>query len=156
MGYNCNLSGKTFVNVVTATGGSTTKIIDLTHYLCGNRRICCSGSFAPSATITYTTKDIVDVGNGSYFLVISLSGVLNYLPVKASSCCCATECQCPVSEPFYTDIMVDYENADAPTYTGGTVVVTPICNCCGQNVTNAVDIKTSVTITAPSSTTTTT
>lgn len=153
MGCKCNLNGRTFVNFVASTGGSMTKIIDLTHYLCNGRRMCVTGSMAPTATITYTTKEITDVGNGSYFLTIGLSGLLSYAPVQSYSYCCASECNCPIVEPFYVEINVDYENADAPTYTEGIVVVTPIVNCCNQSTTNAVDIKTSVTITAPSSTT---
>ena len=57
MPCNQNLNGRTFVNTVIPAPGATatdaTYVVDLTHYTCGNRKICANGAYPINSQLSY-------------------------------------------------------------------------------------------------------
>lgn len=148
MACNCN-NGQTYLNSLVplpgATAASATYVMELTHYTCGNRKICINGAFPLTANLNYTILGIQSVGNNAYNLDVLVSGTCTYMPYRqGQNCGCG--CQgspCPVTENIWTTISVPVASETEPTITAGTCKVSPanVKDCC--NVTNAVAITTS-------------
>ena len=53
----CNYNGQTYVNTCIAAPGATatdaTYVVDLTHYTCGNRKICANGAYPVTSDLNY-------------------------------------------------------------------------------------------------------
>lgn len=66
---NCNRNGETYVNtLVPVPGGSATDtsyVIDLTHFLCGNRKVCANSAFPISCNLNYQVLSVEAVGDAS-------------------------------------------------------------------------------------------
>ena len=145
MSCNCK-NGKTYIDFLTLVPGGTaadaTYQLSLTHYTCGNRKICSTGFYPVSANLNYKVLGTPqDVGNGTYCCDVLCTGTCTYMPYK-----CGQQCDCaqrPVSENIYFTMCVPCSTATAPTITAGEVLATPtnLTDCCP--VTNAVAISTS-------------
>ena len=141
---SCN-NGRTFVQTcIPAPGGTTTEstyVIDLLHYLCGNRKVCINGYYPLTANLQYRVVGTPQpIGNGLYNCDILITGQVTYMPYRCGqSCNCG---QCPITDNIYATVSVPVASATIPTLTGGDVVeVIPanVKDCC--NVANAVGIK---------------
>lgn len=151
MPCNCK-NGKTEIDFLTLVPGGTAENANyqlaLTHYTCGNRKICATGFFPVSANLQYRVLGSPQsIGNGTYCCDVLVTGTCTYMPYK---CGCNQQCpcnQCPVTDNIYFTLCVPCSSATAPTITGGEVVATPtnLTDCC--NVTNAVGISTSFNVT---------
>ena len=145
MSCNCK-NGATEIDFLTLIAGSTLADanyqISLTHYLCGNRKVCVGSYYPIAADLNYKVLGTPqNIGNDTYCCDVLVTGTCTYMPYK---CGCQNQCnQCPVTDNIYFTMCVPCSSADVPTITGGIVVASPtnLKDCC--NVTNAVAITTS-------------
>lgn len=145
MACNCK-NGTTEIDFLTLVPGGTatdaTYQLSLTHYTCGNRKICATGFFPVTANLDYKVLGTPQsVGNDTYCCDVLCTGTCTYMPYRCGSQC---QCnQCPVTDNIYFTLCVPCSSAVAPTITAGTTVATPtnLTDCC--NITNAVGISTS-------------
>lgn len=151
MSCRCKSNGATYLNEImplpaAAASTTATYVIDLTHYLCGNRKICINSAYPPAADLKYQVQEVVGVGNGAYNATILCTGTLTYQPYYHN---CANGCTpCPVSEGIVCQFTVPVTSATAPTLTAGSCVVSPanVQECC--TLCNAVQMEASL-IVAP-------
>jgi len=151
MSCNCK-NGTTEIDFLTLVPGGTAAnanyLLSLTHYTCGNRKICANGFYPISANLGYQVLNAPhDVGNGVFCCDVLVSGNVTYMPYK---CGCNQQCpcnQCPVTDNVFVTLCVPCSSAAVPTVTAGSVVATPtnLTDCC--NVTNAVALTTSFNVT---------
>lgn len=143
---NCNSNnGLTYVNTCIPAPGATatdaTYVLDLTHYLCGNRKVCVNGAYPITANLNYQVRGVEPVGNDTYNCEILIYGTCTYQPHKqgCGSCCNP----CPLTDNIWAVVSVPVTAATAPTITAGTCECSPanVRDCC--NVTNAVSVRTS-------------
>ena len=154
---NCNCkNGTTVIDFLTLVPGgeldNANYQISLTHYTCGNRKICASGFYPVAADLKYTVLGTPqDIGNKTFCCDVLVTGTCTYMPYK-----CGQQCQCnicPVTENIYFTMCVPCSSNIAPIITGGNVVATPtnLTDCC--NITNAVAITTSFNVDTPAAAT---
>jgi hypothetical protein len=143
MACNSNLNGQTFVNTLApaagATAASATYVVDLTHYTCGNRKICANGAYPITADLSYRLSGSPQsVGNDTYVQDILITGTCTYMPYRNGQNACG--CGCPVTENVWATVSVPVSSATAPTLTAGDTIAAPtnLRDCC--NVTNAVSL----------------
>ena len=144
---SCNniRNGMTYVNTCIPAPGATdtdaTYVLDLTHYLCGNRKVCTNAAYPITANLNYQVQGIEDVGNKTFNCDILVYGTVTYMPYKqgCNSCCNP----CPQTDNIWATLSVPVTADTTPTITAGTCVCTPanVRDCC--NVTNAVSVTTS-------------
>lgn len=142
MACNSN-NGRTYVNTVIPAPGATatdaTYVIDLTHYTCGNRKICANGAYPLTADLNFRVYNAPRaVGNDTYVCDILATGTVTYLPYKCGQNQCS--CNCPVTENIWAIVSVPVSSATVPTITAGDVLATPtgMSDCC--SVTNAMSL----------------
>ncbi len=148
MACNCK-NGSTKIDFLTLVPGGTAAnanyLLSLTHYTCGNRKLCANGMYPITANLQYQVLNTPhDVGNGVFCCDVLCSGTVTYMPYKQGGCNCN---QCPVTDNVFVTMCVPCSAATTPTVTGGNAVATPtiLSDCC--NVTNAVAITTSFNVT---------
>ena len=135
-----NNNGRTDVNTILPVPGDTatdaTYVVDLTHYTCGNRKICANGAYPISSQLAYSVYNAPRaVGNDAYVVDILITGTVSYMPYRNGQSQCG--CQCPVTENVWAIVSVPMAAATVPTVTAGTVLANPtnLTDCC--NLTNA-------------------
>ena len=140
-----NYNGRTFVNTCIpapgATAANATYVVDLTHYTCGNRKICANGAFPIQANLNYKAVGAPQpVGNGTYVQDILITGSCTYMPYKNGQSRCGCDCNCPITENVWAPVSVPVASATAPTVTAGEVIASPtnMKDCC--SLTNAVSL----------------
>ena len=152
---NCR-NGQTFVNTCIPAPGSTadnaTYVVDLTHYLCGNRKICANGAYPLSCDLKYKALSAPQpVGNDTYVLDVLITGNLTYMPYRQgqNQCGCGCDCCCPKTDNVWATVSVPVTSADIPTITAGEVKADPtnLRDCC--SLTNAVSLVGSFTVESP-------
>lgn len=138
-----NYNGRTFVNTVTPAPGATatdaTYVVDLTHYTCGNRKICANGAYPVAADLNYKASGLPQsVGNDTYVQDVLITGTCTYMPYRNGQNSCG--CNCPVTENIWAVVSVPVTAATAPTITAGDVIASPtnLKDCC--SLTNAVSL----------------
>ena len=138
-----NLNGRTLLNSVIPAPGATatdaTYLVDLTHYTCGNRKICANVAYPVSAQLTYQVYNAPRaVGNDTYVVDILVTGTCSYMPYRMGDNQCG--CNCPVTENVWAVVSVPVASDTVPTITAGTVIANPtnLRDCC--NLTNAVSL----------------
>lgn len=140
----CNYNGQTFVNTCIPAPGSTaadaTYVVDLTHYTCGNRKLCANGAYPVTGDLKYKAVGAPqNVGNDTYVQDVLITGTCTYMPYKqGQNCGCG--CNCPVTENVWATVSVPVSSATSPTITAGDVLASPtnLRDCC--NITNAVSL----------------
>lgn len=150
---NCNCkNGTTDVDFLTLVPGGTAANanyqLSVTHYLCGNRKVCANGNFPVMGKLDYQVVGAPQsLGNGTYCCEVLCTGEVKYMPYRNGDNSCGCGCGCPKTDNVYFTLCVPCSSAEAPTITGGTVVATPtnLRDCC--NVTNAVALTTSINVT---------
>ena len=151
---SCNSNGLAYVNtcipVPGATAETATYVIDLTYYLCGNRKLCINGAYPLVSNLNYTPQKVENVGNKSFNCDILISGTVTYMPYVCGGNSCNV---CPRTENIWASVSVPVTAVDMPTITAGTCVTSPtnVKDCC--SVTNAVSITSSFNIEQPVTTT---
>ena len=138
-------NGQTFVNTCIAAPGATaadaTYVVDLTHYLCGNRKLCANGAYPLSADLNYRVLNAPrSVGNDTYQCDILITGDITYMPYRNGQGYGNCDCNCPRSENIWATVSVPWGAADAPAVTAGEAYASPTTmrDCC--SVTNACSI----------------
>lgn len=151
-----NQNGRTYVNTLTPVPGGTatetTYVVDLTHYTCGNRKICSSSAYPLNGTLSYRAVGTpVQVGDGAYVADVLITGNVSYMPYRncgcsGGSCSCSCGCQCPITENVWERVSIPVTAATVPTLTAGDVVVKPtnLRDC--SSITNAMSIVGSFTV----------
>lgn len=143
---NCNRNGETYVNtLVPVPGGTATDtdyVIDLTHFLCGNRKVCANSAFPIACDLKYQVLSVEAVGD-AFVANIFITGQVSYKPYR--QCCnqCGCEDNCYRTDNIWATVSVPVTTADIPTVTGGAVkcAATNMRDCC--SVSNAVSLVTS-------------
>lgn len=137
-----NYNGRTFVNTVIPVPGATatdaTYVVDLTHYTCGNRKVCANGAYPISGQLAYSVYNAPRaVGNDAYVVDILITGTVSYMPYRNGQSQSGCGCNCPVTENVWAIVSVPVASATVPTITAGTVLANPtnLTDCC--NLTNA-------------------
>jgi len=140
-----NLNGRTILNAVIPAPGATatdaTYVVDLTHYTCGNRKICANGAYPISSQLTYQVYNAPrSVGNDTFVVDILATGTCSYMPYRNGQNQCGCGCNCPVTENIWAIVSVPVTSETVPTVTAGTVLANPtnLTDCC--NLTNAVSL----------------
>lgn len=141
MACNSN-NGMTYVDFLTLVPGGTaedaTYQLSLTHYCCGNRKVCINEALPISANLQFQVLGTPrSLGNDTYCCDVLCTGTCTYMPYT-----CGCQCnQCPVTDNIYTTLCVPCSSADVPIITAGTSVAMPtnVKACC--NVTNAIGIN---------------
>ena len=138
-----NLNGRTILNAVIPAPGATatdaTYVVDLTHYTCGNRKICANGAYPISCQLSYQVYNAPrSVGNDTYVVDVLATGTVSYMPHRNGQG--DYGCNCPVTENVWAVVSVPVSSATVPTITAGTVLANPtnLSDCC--NLTNAVSL----------------
>ena len=144
----CYNNGETFVNTVIPAPGATaadaTYVVDLTHYLCGNRKLCANGSYPLNADLKYSVLNAPrSVGNDTYQVDILITGTCSYMPYRNGQSYCGCDCNCPRTENLWATVSVPWSAAAAPAITAGIAycAATNMKDCC--SVTNACSITSS-------------
>ena len=139
-----NYNGQTFVNTCIPAPGATataaTYVVDLTHYTCGNRKICANGAYPVTADLKYKAVGAPQaVGNDAYVQDVLITGTCTYMPHKNNQNC-GCGCNCPVTENIWATVSVPVASDTAPTVTAGETIASPtnLKDCC--NITNAVSL----------------
>ena len=147
MSCNCN-NGSTYVNTCIPVPGATaedaTYVIELTHFLCGNRKVCANSAFPIAANLNYQVLSVQDVGNGAYNANIFITGQVSYKPYRSGyNGGCECEDNCYRNDNVWATVSVPVTTADAPLITAGVTncAATNLRDCC--SVSNAVSIVTS-------------
>lgn len=143
---SCKTNGATYLNSCIPAPGATstaaTYSVELTHFLCGNRKICINGGFPLTSDLSFQVLGTPrSVGNSIYACDILCRGTVTYMPYVKDSC---EKCNvCPRTENVWVVITIPISSATAPTITAGTVVVQPanVKDCC--SICNAVSLSTS-------------
>lgn len=145
MACNNNYNGQTFVNTCIpapgATATSATYVVDLTHYNCGNRKVCANGAYPITADLNYKAIGTPQsVGNDTYVQDILITGTCTYMPYRNGQNACGCGCNCPVTENIWATVSVPVSSATAPTVTAGETIAsaTNLKDCC--SITNAESI----------------
>ena len=145
-----NRNGETYVNtLVPVPGGTATDtdyVIDLTHYLCGNRKVCANSAFPISCNLNYQVLSVDAVGD-AFVANIFITGQVNYKPYRCGNQCgCGDDCF--RSDNIWATVSVPVTTAAIPTVTGGAVkcAATNLRDCC--SVSNAVSLVTSFNVTS--------
>ena len=140
-----NYNGQTFVNTCIPAPGATatdaTYVVDLTHYTCGNRKICANGAYPVTGDLNYKALSAPQaVGNDTYVLDVLITGAVTYMPYRNGQNYGGYGCNCPVTENVWATVGVPIASATAPTITAGDVLATPtnLRDCC--SITNAVSL----------------
>ena len=142
----CN-NGTTNVNTCIPVPGATatdaTYVIDLTHYLCGNRKVCANSAFPIAANLSYQVLSVDDLGNDAYNANIFITGQVSYKPYRCGGNNYGCEDNCYRTDNIWATVSVPVTTATAPTITAGTCKCMPtnMSECC--SVSNAVSIVTS-------------
>lgn len=139
---NCNNNGRTFIDFLTLVPGGTaedaTYQIALTHYCCGNRKVCINEALPIAADLKFQVLgEPHSVGNGTFCCDVLCTGTCTYMPYR-----CGCQCgQCPVTDNIYCTMCVPCSSAETPIITAGIAVASPtnVQPCCG--VTNAIGIN---------------
>ena len=146
---NCN-NGKTFIDFLTTiaggTSGDSNYLLSLTHYTCGNRKLCINEAFPITSQLNFTPIGTPSlVGDGIYCCDVLCSGTVTYMPYVCGCNCCNV---CPVTDNIYCTFCVPCDASSGIVVKGGEVVATPtnVKACC--NVTNAISLVTSFNVTA--------
>ena len=143
----CNKNGQTYVNTLTPVPGATaedaTYVVDLTHFTCGNRKICANGAYPIAADLNFKNSGLPQpVGLDTYVQDVLITGTVTYVPYKngQNNCGCGCGCNCPVTENVWAVISVPVTEATSPTLKAGETLASPtnLRDCC--NVTNAVSL----------------
>lgn len=140
-----NYNGQTYVNTCIAAPGATatdaTYVVDLTHYTCGNRKICANGAYPVTGDLKYRAVGTPQsVGNDTYVQDILITGDVTYMPYRYGQSGASCPCNCPVTENIWASVSVPVSSATAPTVTAGDVIASPtnMKDCC--SITNAVSL----------------
>ena len=138
------MNGQTYVNtcipVPGATAADATYVVDLTHYTCGNRKLCANGAYPVTGDLKYKAVGTPQqVGEGAWVQDILITGTCNYMPYRQNQGA-GCGCQCPVTENIWSTVSVPVASATAPTITAGDVIASPtnLRDCC--SITNAVSL----------------
>lgn len=141
----CYNNGQTYVNTCIPAPGATaadaTYVVDLTHYLCGNRKLCSSGAYPVTGDLKYRVVGAPQsVGNDTYVVDVLITGDVTYMPYRNGQGQCGCECSCPRTENVWATVSVPWGAAAAPAVTAGDVIANPtnMKDCC--QVTNAVSL----------------
>lgn len=152
-----NLNGQTYVNTCIPAPGSTatnaTYVVDLTHYTCGNRKICANGAYPITGDLKYKAVNAPQpVGNDTYVQDVLITGTVTYMPYRYGQNQCGCGCNCPVTENVWATVSVPVTAATSPTITAGEVLATPtnLRDCC--SITNAVSLVGSFNLTPAAAT----
>ena len=145
MACNDSKNGMTYVNtVIPAPGGTAadaTYVVDLTHFTCGNRKICANGAYPITGILNYKAQGAPQpVGNDTYVLDVLITGTCTYMPYRNGQNQCGCGCNCPVTENIWALVSVPVTSDALPTITAGDVIATPtnLRDCC--SLTNAVSL----------------
>lgn len=150
-----NYNGQTYVNTCIpapgATAASAIYVVDMTHFTCGNRKICANGAFPVTADLNYRVLGTPrSVGNGIFQCDILITGTCTYMPYVAGQDRCGCGCHvCPVTENVWCTVSVPVNSAEVPEVTAGVAVATPtnLKDCC--SITDAIGIVDSFELAAP-------
>lgn len=147
----CKKNGATKVDFLTLVpGGSAANsnyLLSVTHWLCGNRKVCANGNFPVMGKLEYQVVGApMSTGNGTYCCEVLCTGQVTYMPYRNGQNNCGCCGECPQTDNVYFTLCVPCENATAPTITGGNVVAVPtdLRDCC--NITDAVALTTSINV----------
>jgi len=146
----CN--GSTVINTCIPVPGATatdaTYVLDLTHYLCGNRKVCANSAFPIAANLNYQVLSVDDLGDGAYNANLFITGQVSYKPYRNGNNSCGCEDNCYKTDNIWASLSVPVTTATAPTITAGTCKceATNLRDCC--SVSNAVSIVTSFNVTS--------
>lgn len=151
---NCN-NGKTFIDFLTTVPGGTAAnsnyLLSLTHYTCGNRKLCTSEVFPITSNLNFTPIGIPQsVGNETYCCDVLCSGTVTYLPYVCGRQCCNV---CPVTDNIYCTFCVPCSSTTVPTINAGQVIASPTNVQPCYNVTNAISLSVSFNVTSGATTT---
>lgn len=138
-------NGKTYIDFLTTVAGGTaenaTYMVALTHYTCGNRKLCINESYPTTAELKFTPMGAPkSVGNGTYCCDVLCTGTCTYMPYRYG---CNCNNNCPVTDNIYCTMCVPCSSDKTPTITAGEVQCSPTNVQPCYNVTNAVALTTS-------------
>lgn len=145
---NCR-NGQTYVNTCIPAPGATatdaTYVLNLTHYTCGQKKICANGAYPITANLDYRVLGTPEsVGNDTYNCSVLVTGSVTYMPYKSNGYGCSCNCPaCPVTENVWTTLSVPVTTDAIPALTAGDCVceATELRDC--SSLTDAVSITTS-------------
>lgn len=136
-------NGQTYVNtcipVPGAAAGDATYVVDLTHYTCGNRKICANGAYPVTGDLNFKAIGAPQsVGNKAFVQDILITGTVTYMPYRNGQGQCG--CSCPVTENVWATVSVPVTDDAVPTVTAGETIASPtnLKDCC--SITNAVSL----------------
>lgn len=148
-----NYNGQTYVNTCIpapgAAAGDATYVVDLTHFTCGNRKICANGAYPVTGDLNFKTIGSPQaVGNDTYVQDILITGTVNYMPYRNGQSQCGCGCACPVTENVWATVSVPVTSQNVPTVVAGETLASPtnLKDCC--SITNAVSMVCSFNLTA--------
>lgn len=142
------LTSLTVVPTGTQTATSQEYMLDLTHYLCGNRKVCIGGNYPLQGVLNFSLDGaLVSVGNNAYACTVNVTGSINYKPYVQG--CCNV---CPRQDLVGLKIVIPvYSATGVPTValsnTSSIVATSAVAtqDCC--TITNVLRMVTSLIVT---------
>ena len=146
---NCNVNGKTYVDFLTpAPGGTATSAsynLGLTHYTCGNKKMCINGGEGLPGISALDVQVLGTprlIGNGQYCCDVRCMCDLTYRQVY--QCGCSNPCL--ETEKIIATVCVPVSSDTVPTVTANGALVDPVGFSCPSQSTNEVSITVSFTL----------
>lgn len=144
----CN-NGKTFVNFLTPAPGGTeasaSYLLGLTHYTCGNKKMCVNGADGMPIASNLDVQllgGVNDLGNGQYCCDVRFVCDVTYQQVTGCGCCPNT---CLQTEKVVATLCVPCGATVTGVQANGVMANAANVRC-GCSVTNQVDLTVSFTI----------
>ena len=145
---SCRTNGRTFVNYLTpAPGGTATSAsynLGLTHYTCGNKKMCVNSAegfpVASGLDVQVISAPRL-LGNGQYCCDVRCICDVTYRQI----CGCGCQNDCLQTEKVVATVCVPCGET-APTAVANGVDVSPVNVNCGCSSTNEMDVTVSFTL----------
>ena len=148
----CNQNGKTYFNSLTpypgGTDASTTYLLDVTHYTCGNRQMCINSADGFPLASNFDIQVLGaprPVGDGGqYCCDVRLICSLIYQQVYRCGNGCPNSCL--QDEKVIVTKCIPCPSADVPTVTALGVSASPVGASCGCPSTNVCEVEFTFTV----------
>ena len=144
-----NNNGKTFVNFLTPAPGNTAAsasyVLGLTHYTCGNKKMCVNSADGFPVASNLDVQVIGAprlLGNGEYCCMVRCICDVTYQQVFGCGCC---QNQCLQTEKVVATVCVPCSDV-TPEATANGVTADAVNVQCGCSTTNQCDLYVSFTL----------
>ena len=147
-----NQNGKTFVNFLTpvvsgSTETSTSYVLGLTHYTCGNKKMCVNNAngFPLASNLSVQVIDAPRLIPDTSAYCCNVRCICDLTYEQVFNCGCYSD-TCLQTEKVVAVVCVPVTSADIPTVSESGVIASPANVNCGCSSTNEASLNISFTL----------